>query len=228
MPGRGLTMRFFRPAVLSCLLAAAFGADKPIGPVQSGNEVLEVIATAHVDKEAVTRVLGIDPAMSLIVVEVKVEPKDRKVAIWRDDFTLLSNKDGQKSQPLSPSQIAGRGALVISQTGGGGGGIGFGDANRGPIWGGAPGTGGRPRRIGGDDTVVGATAPGEATARVDNGQEKENPLLAVLKEKVLPEKETSEPVSGLLYFLFEGKHKLKDLDLMYKSPEGRLILDFQR
>ena len=38
----------------------------------------------------------------------------------------------------------------------------------------------------------------------------------------------TQPVSGLLYFTLDGKHKLKDLELMYKSPEGVLTLDFQK
>ena len=59
-------------------------------------------------------------------------------------------------------------------------------------------------------------------------KEQDNPLLAVLKKKALPQIETNEPVSGLLYFFLEGKHKLKDLELMYKSPSGRLILDFEK
>jgi hypothetical protein len=56
----------------------------------------------------------------------------------------------------------------------------------------------------------------------------EDPLLALLKEKVLPEKETLEPVSGLLYFPIEGKVKLKDLTLIYKAPGGRMEIRFQR
>jgi hypothetical protein len=222
-------MMLSRAAGVVASLCLAVAADKPTGPKQGGNNAVEVIATAHVEKPEVTKILGMDPGVNLIVVEVRVEPKDRKLAVWRDDFTLLSNKDGQKSQPLAPAQIAGRGALVVSQSGGGGGGFGLGNANRGPIWGGAPGTMGRPRRIGGDDNVVGSSGTEETKATVDSGEKQpENPLLAVLKEKVLVEKESSEPVSGLLYFLFEGKHKLKDLDLIYKSPDGRVILDFQR
>ncbi len=101
----------------------------------------------------------------------------------------------------------------------------------GPIWGGVPGSGTRPRRMGGDGGGVGnsgAVSETKATVSVD-GKEKENPLLEILKAKILPERETNEPVNGLLYFLFEGKHKLKDLELMYKNPAStRLILDFQR
>jgi hypothetical protein len=69
----------------------------------------------------------------------------------------------------------------------------------------------------------------ETQAVINEGsQEKENPFLAVLKEKSLQQRETSEPITGLLYFYFEGKHKLKDLELMYKSPAGRMMLDFQK
>jgi hypothetical protein len=104
---------------------------------------------------------------------------------------------------------------------------GMGDPNRGPIWGGGPAGTSRPRRIGGDDQMVTEGSSGESSAKVDDGKkEKENPLLAVLKEKVLLEKETNEPVTGLLYFILEGKHKPKDLELIYKSQGQRLILDF--
>ena len=57
-------------------------------------------------------------------------------------------------------------------------------------------------------------------------KDKPNPLLDVLKQKVLPEKETEAPVSGLLYFPME-KQKLKDLELWYRTPEGKLVLQFK-
>ena len=44
---------------------------------------------------------------------------------------------------------------------------------------------------------------------------------------MLPDKETKEPVEGLLYFLLEGKNKAKDLGLLYKGPAGRLAMDFK-
>jgi len=45
--------------------------------------------------------------------------------------------------------------------------------------------------------------------------------------KALPERETKAPVEGLLYFVMEGKVKPKDLGLVYKSPLGRLEMDFK-
>ena len=61
---------------------------------------------------------------------------------------------------------------------------------------------------------------------MDTKAKEDNPLLEVLKAKILPEKKTQETVKGQLYFLLDGKHKLKDLELMYKNTGGRLILDF--
>ncbi len=63
--------------------------------------------------------------------------------------------------------------------------------------------------------------------RISNG-DKPNPLLATLKEKVLQEKEITQPESGLLYFqIVGGKLKPKDLELHYKGPAGRLSLRFR-
>jgi hypothetical protein len=50
----------------------------------------------------------------------------------------------------------------------------------------------------------------------------------VMKQKELRQATTSEPISGLLYFVLEGKHKLKDLELLYRTSEGTLNLDFQK
>jgi hypothetical protein len=67
-----------------------------------------------------------------------------------------------------------------------------------------------------------------ADATVTTGDmKKEDPLLALLKAKTLPEKKTSSPISGLLYFSLDGKHKPKDLVLQYSGPAGRLSLEFK-
>jgi hypothetical protein len=54
-----------------------------------------------------------------------------------------------------------------------------------------------------------------------------NPLLAVLTAKILPEKEITDTISGLLYFQMVGKLKPKDLELHYKGPAGKLALRFK-
>lgn len=222
-------MRFLVLATIGILALNA--AEKPVGPVSSEDEVLILTATALLDKQAVVKAIGDDPGMDLVVIDIKLAPRaDSKVAISLDDFTLISRKDGQRSQPLVPSQIAGSGALVVAQGGGGGGGIGVMNPRRGPIWGGVPGTSSRPQRVGGDDdgvVVSGAGVESKTTTKNDSDKNS-NPLLDLLKQKSLPQRETTETTTGLLYFFLEGKHKLKDLELMYKSPAGRMMLDFQK
>ena len=56
---------------------------------------------------------------------------------------------------------------------------------------------------------------------------KDNPLLEALNAKILPEKEITEPVSGLLFFQIVGKVKAKDLELHYKGPAGPMALRFK-
>jgi hypothetical protein len=202
-------------------------AEKKNQPVQTSNEIVQISGQAFADRKAVTGLLGTDPAMDLIVLDVKVSPRGESlVAIDLDDFTLISRKDGQRSQPLVPSQIAGKGALVVSSTKYGGG-SGVMSQNRGPIWGGIPGSGDRPRRLGADEEGGTGGTVAESTAGVQNDRS-ENPLLHVLKDRVLPEKRTNEAVNGLLYFLFDGKHRVKDLELIYETPSGRLMLDFEK
>jgi hypothetical protein len=221
-------MRFL---FLAAAIALAVNAEKPLDPTRSEDELLVLTASAMVDKQAVVKALGQDPGMDLVVIDVKLAPRaDNKVTVSLDDFTLISRKDGQRAQPLAPSQIAGSGALVVT-SGGRGGGIGVMNGGRGPIWGGVPGTGSRPQRVGGDDqggVVSGASDETKASVTNSGAKTKDNPLLNLLKEKALPLRETNAAVTGLLYFFLEGKHKLKDLELMYKSPAGRMMLDFQK
>jgi len=206
--------------LLFCGVLLAAEKKKPTGPVRGGNDVLDIVANVLVDKEAVTQALGRDPGLALILVNVKVIPKgDSMVQIYRDDFTLLLSRDGQKSQPLEPGQIAGRGGIVVSTQGV----AGSGGVSNGPSFG-IPGMG---RMGGGGVGNAAGTTEAKTTVQADTG-EPDNPLLQVLKEKVLPEKETNDPDAGLLYFLFDGKPpKVKDLTLIYKFHGGKVILDFK-
>jgi hypothetical protein len=51
--------------------------------------------------------------------------------------------------------------------------------------------------------------------------------LALLEEKVLPEKELDGPLTGLLYFYLEGRHRPKDVTLHYRTPAGKLVVQFK-
>jgi len=204
------------------LWAACQGAEKKPAEGRASNDAVAIIATATTDKDEIKKMLGSDLDGVIAVVDVRLVPKPgTKLAVIRDDFTLRSDKDGQRSTPFAPSQLAGRGVLVISSTGGG---AAMGTQNSGPIWGGSMG---RPSRLGGEPSGIGSSeTPATATAQ-PGAKSEESPLLGVLTEKVLPEKEVDQPVSGLLYFFLDGKHKPKDLELNYRGAAGKLSLRFK-
>jgi hypothetical protein len=208
-------------AVLSCVWASE---TKPPATGRGEGEAAEITATLYTDKAAVTSLIGYPLDGDYIVVDLRVTPKGEKpLSILRDDFLLRSDRDGQKCQPFAPSQIAGQGTLMVSSAGAGGAMMGD---NNGPVWG---GTVGQPGRLGGTGGSMG-NAGGETAAQGNvqtGGKTKSNPALDALKQKILPEKETSAPVSGLLYFFLEGKHKPKDLELIYRGANGRISLRFK-
>ncbi len=202
-------------------------AEKKPPAAQAENEKVSISATLMADKESVARELGSDLGGHITVVRVEVTPKTAEpLALNREDFLLRSSKDGQRSGPLHPSQIAGRAALVVTSRPGGA----IAAEQGGPIWGPGPGGTGRPQRLPGSQGAMGTSTAGvsEAQATMNTGnKQKEDPVLTVLKEKVLPDKETKDPVSGLLYFSLEGKHKPKQLALQYDGPAGKLRLEFR-
>jgi hypothetical protein len=205
-------------ALFLLTVLALSAAKKNSATARGENEDLILNVTIYIDGEGAKEMIGDDLGGHYIVAQVKVEPKYGKdVTIDRDDFQLRTAKDGEKTRPLAPSQIAGRGALVLTRTEGPGG-LG---AERTKGWSlggiGMGGGGGAGSSGEGDKSAVKAT--------MQNG-EKENPLKKVLDEKVLPEKKTDQPVSGLLYFPMELQ-KMKDLELVYGGKENRISLRFK-
>jgi hypothetical protein len=217
-------------ASLLCLAAVvALAAPKAHTPVpgSAANEKLRVEATLYPDRETVKQVLGFDLDEGFMVVAMKITPlAEDPIRIDRDHFFLRSDKDGQKSSPYSPSQIAGSGTMRISSRSVAGGGIGA--DNRGPVWGGIGG-GGIGRLPGQGGGIGNSASIEEAAVTIDKGKlgEGKSPVLTALEEKVLADsKETKEPEAGLLYFLMEGKHKVKQLELHYRGPAGKLDIRF--
>jgi len=210
-------------------LAALAGPDKKLPIEQTSNEIIEISATSLVEKDQIRQELGSDLGGDIVVVRITVRPvSDKPVLVSLDDFILVSGKDGQRSQPYAPSQIAGNSTLVVTPQGTRNGGLG--SNNNGPIWGGIPGTGGGAKRLpgnGGNVGNTGGTVEGVESKVETTKSDQTNPLLAVLKDKILPEKEITDPISGLLYFQMVGKLKPKDLELHYKGPAGKLALRFR-
>jgi hypothetical protein len=211
-----LSRIFLALCAVSLLFAAA---KKTAGSARGENQDLVLEVTIHTDAEGAKELVGDDLGGHFIVAEVKVEPKyGKEITIDRDDFVLRTDKNGEKSKPMAPSQIAGRGALVITRTNGPGGeGA---EPTRGWSMGGPIGMG-RSSGIGagGGADTSGVKAKMEQT-------DKENPLKKVLDEKVLPEKKLEQPVTGLLFFPMENQ-KLKDLELVFGAKETRIAMRFK-
>lgn len=209
-----------RVAAIGLMCGAVLCAgDKKVPLRSTENALVEVTATALADREAVKQELGSDLGGHYIVVKVRLAPIDGvKLAIHRDDFVLRTDKDGERTTPFAPSQIAGNAVLVVST----------GASSGGTIMAGDPGGWGPYGPLGGGGIGVGGSGGGtEARATMKSGsKDKVDPMLDVLKEKILQEKETDAPISGLLYFPME-KQKLKDLELIYTTPEGKLSLRFK-
>ncbi|MBI5282410.1 MAG: hypothetical protein HY858_12065 [Candidatus Solibacter usitatus] len=230
--------------LVAALLAAGLlcADDKPNLKTPSGagaDQRVSIEATAYLDRDEMRKALGQDPGNDILVVQVKITPAPgEKFRLDRDDFLLRSDRDGQRSRPLEPSQIAGSSVMVVSSRGGTQG-AGMSEQRRIPIGGypggypggGYPGGGypGGGLPVPGQSPNVGsATADtSEATASIEDKPAKASPLLEVLKEKLLPDsEELDKPVSGFLYFQIEGKIRPKDLELVYRKSPPRVSVRF--
>lgn len=203
----------------------------------SGNERIDITAGLILDPAEMKNALGgnVDlPQKGLVIVKVRVKPVgDNPIRVDLDDFQLVSHKDGQRSGPYSPTQLAGGGPTLMIKTETTSVGTGPMTRNTGPTWGGVPGTMGRPRQLPADGGMVGNGGSGGVggvasgvESKGGSAQGNEDPLLLALREKCLRTEEIKEPVVGLLVFPLEGKHKPKDLTLVYKGVGGRLVLSF--
>jgi hypothetical protein len=193
-----------------------FAAKKVVSPSTSaGNEQVDIVATISLTEEEVVQKLGADPGKGIVLLQVRVIPKtDQPVQMSPDDFILLAHDDGERSKPFDAAEIAGQGALVVTNTNGAKAqktGTSFG---LGGMMGGA---GGSP----GNSKVV------TLSSKMDEKQKGNKTLLEVLKAKQFPDKESTDPVEGFLYFPLDGKHKLKNLAVLYRGPAGKLDLEFE-
>ncbi|MDX2266873.1 MAG: hypothetical protein NW208_02130 [Bryobacter sp.] len=214
---------------LLVLLAATavWAADPKPASARGANDKMEILATVYPGKELVKQLLGDDLQGFIYVVEVTLKPRGTEpIGLDRDHFELLMTDDGQKTRPFAPAQLTGNTALVIKSVPGPTSGI-MGQ-NNGPAWG---GIGGPPVMLPGQGAQIGSTTANvdAASAEVKEGSPgKENPLQKVLEAKELPQtKLETEPVKGLLYFPVDGKHKPKNIMLLYRGLGGRIDIEFR-
>jgi hypothetical protein len=192
------------------------GAKKVVSPnTSASNDQVDIVATIFMTQEEVVQKLGVDPGKGIALLEVRVIPKtDTPVQISPDDFILLAHDDGERAKPFDPAQIAGQGAMVVSaataktkQTSGFGG------------FGGMIG--------GGSGSSPGNSKPTTLSTKMDPKSQGNEKLVETLRSKQLPQKESVQPVEGLLYFPLDGKHKLKNMAVLYRGQAGNLNLEFE-
>lgn len=191
----------------------SLGGDRKQLPGQAGNDDVDLEGSVILLHDQVTEAIGSDIGEGYVVVRIKVIPKgETPLRVGPDDFTMISRKDGQRCAALSPSEIAGKGTMVVKH--------GTADGSK-SSWG-----------VGGMGAGVGSS-PGTVQRDVIKGTQiddnaKETPALAPLTAKILPDKETKTPIEGLLYFSISGKLKPKDVALMYKGVAGKLIIEWSK
>jgi hypothetical protein len=212
-------------------LLLAFLAPPITGEGQ--DQKIKIEAQIWLDRAEMKQATGIDPGPGFMVVKVKLTPgKGEIVDLNRDDFLLRSDKDGEKSRPFEPTQIAGSSVMVISSKGGSQGEV-MSQQRRIPMGLPVP-TGGDPRGVPGQGLPVPNEAPNVGSATTDTSEAQasfedkkgDKNLLELLKQKQLPDGEIKEPVEGLLYFQIEGKHKVKHFELVYRKAPPRVHLRF--
>ena len=199
------------------LIALPLSAGKKVISPQTsaGNEQIDLVATISLTQEEVTGKLGADPGKGIVLLQVRVTPKtDKAVEISPDDFILLAHDDGERSKPFTPARDRRAGCARRDKCR-----RYEGQKDRYLRW--LRGNNGRSGGSPGNPRVT------TLNSKMDSKSQGNDTLLEVLKAKQLPQKESNEPVEGFLYFPLDGKHKLKNLAVLYRGPAGKLDLEFE-
>lgn len=190
---------------------------------------MEVKARLVRDIPEITRLLGNDLDSDFILVELDIKPLyGAKIELKRDDFLMRTYRNNDTSTAQSPDRIGGESELLLGKAETLTVGIYTQSASGIPV-GGAPGTGTRPRRIGGDETLTGGgTKKAETSEISQRGTTNEGDLLSRLQSAELPLGEVDDIVHGYLYFQLSPKEKPKNLTLNYDGPGGEFKILFEK
>ena len=193
------------------VITSALAKDKKLPSGEASNDAV-LMAASVLDSESLMQIFNSDFKGIYSVIEVTLRPQPgRPLEIHLDDFLLRSEQTGDHTGPLLAAQIAGQGSLMVRRA----------EPPR-PKFGMGGGIGG---------VMMGGGAMGAPTA-VDNSKvqvkedAEQDPMLNILKRKILAEKTVSEPVTGLLFFPLD-KEKPKHLAMIYTTPAGKIRLQFR-
>jgi hypothetical protein len=214
------------------------GAKNP-GPFKSTarSDKVTIDAELYLDKAQVEQLISNSMDGYLVVLKVRVTPNrpNEKIRIFRDDFVLVSSKDGQRSEPFAPEMLAGNSTMVVSEVVTSSGPV-MGQ-NTGPVWGGIPTGGpvpsGGPRRIENPNSTgrtlgtptTGATGVSQEIKDGKSG-DKQIAWLDTLKANVLKDGPLTEAREGLLYFPLDGNHKPKHITLLFEGVLPKMEITF--
>jgi len=219
MSTRGADPLFKRLVLIALCAGAVSTAKDEKSYNQVSTDTVTLMGKAYITPDAIKQLVGSDLGGHFIVVELTVSPKAGKpVNIQLDSFTLFA-EGGDRTKPETPAEITAPSSMVLKQ---GEAGIGSLGEAPGVKWSGVGFGGGHPSKPKDDKDKAKKDAPKPTPQAGENDQT----LKATLEKRALPEKETSEPVTGLLYFPMEKK-KLKEIVMFYDTPNGKVRMYFR-
>ncbi len=177
----------------------------------------------------IERIAGDSFDGEVILVEVKVRPLyGSQLKFRRDDFLVRARNDNDTSPAQSPDRIAGGAVLELGKkTSTSASGV-FTDNTSGGVWGGAPGTGGRPRRLPGPPNIGGGAGQTQDRSTAQMGTPEDGSVAGRLAALELPLQVSDQPAAGYLFFEIRAKTKRKHLELSYDGELGSFLIEFKR
>lgn len=221
------TCQWLAPLLLLSFLPALPAADQPQW-FSAKLKDMEFQARLVRDTEEISALLGSDLDGDFILVEVNLKPLyGAKIELKRDDFLMRSYRNNDTSTAQSPDRIGGESELVLGKPQSVTVGI-YTQSDRGIPVGGVPGTGTRPRRIGGDETLTGGNVKQSESSEVSQrASGEEGDLLSRLQTSELPLGVVDDVIHGYLYFQLSPKEKPKNLTLNYDGQAGEFQIQFR-
>ena len=181
------------------------------------------------DAAEIQRIAGESFDGDVILIEVRVRPLyGSKISLQRADFLMRARNNNETSSAQTPDRIAGSAVLDLSaETKHSAPGV-FADNTSSPIWGGVPGTGTRPRRLGGPPDQIGGGNSSEELLTAKQRSMDESSGAERLQSLELPLELEDEPAAGYLYFEMRAKTKRKHLELSYDGILGEFLIEFKK
>ncbi len=181
------------------------------------------------DVAEIERIAGASFDGEVVLAEVRVRPLyGARISLRRSDFLMRARNGNETSPARSPARIAGSAVLDLSATTRRAAPAVFAEDASSPVWGGVPGTGSRPRRLGGPADGIGGGVRSEElrsarqqTAPAGSGVER-------LQSLELPLDLEDDPGQGYLYFEMPAKTKRKHLELGYDGSLGEFLIEFKK